>query len=141
MDMDTRIKAYAAQPAQKRNAAPGYAIFLENGEVVRLTPRQNRRIDKKINREGKLLRQEIADLTTPDQAVEVLKEVLQDAITEAQEKILIRELTDVSDGPRATLETKTRDDLRKIAAEHEIRGRGAMNKAQLIEAILEVHGE
>lgn len=41
----------------------------------------------------------------------------------------------------AELNELTRDELRKLAAEREIAGRGSMTKAQLIEALSSAHGK
>lgn len=43
--------------------------------------------------------------------------------------------------PTLLYEEMTRDELRKLAAERDIPGRGSMNKAQLVEALSSAHGK
>lgn len=43
--------------------------------------------------------------------------------------------------PAHLYEEMTRDELRKLAAERDIPGRGSMTKAQLVEALSSAHGK
>lgn len=85
-----------------------------------LTPRQRRRANHKAERASKLEREELAEIA---------------ALNDARELDgLLDELAEY--GP--TLDELTRDELRRMAKEANIPGRGSMTKAELIVAIEEL---
>lgn len=94
-----------------------------------MTPKQRRRIKKKARQADARARADIAALT------ESWIDTYTVELSEFEAEVT------AENDYRLHLEAHTRDDLRKKAAELGISGRGAMNKAQLVDAILRFEEE
>ncbi|QZE10840.1 hypothetical protein SEA_CHISANAKITSUNE_74 [Gordonia phage ChisanaKitsune] len=129
-----RRKGNRVRYQNTRNGAWDRAYSLEPGDVLYQEPKEPPSIIQSMRQGAKVMHEVHAQMEAKVDGTAARIADVQPEVTKPTQADMPVEAR--NEWNRGILEQMTRDDLRKLAADANIAGRGSMNKAQLIDALI-----